>query len=268
MHRRFGVEVAPSNDVAACIGTKEFVGFARAATCTCVRPSATPCSIPRSATRPTPWARRSRDFVRCRCAMTDGDSISSPSIPMDVARALVLWSNSPSNPTGHLDDLEAMRARGDAATTCWSRVTSATRSSRGAIDRARILEHGSTACSPLHSISKRSNLAGRTRRFLRGRRRIVVGYLRSVRQHAGFMVPAPIQAAVAVAYDDDEHVSDPARRYRSPSDVDVRGAAAPSASSAPMPEGSFYLWCSKEGMDGWATRRVARRGVGSHRQPR
>jgi aspartate/methionine/tyrosine aminotransferase len=38
-----------------------------------------------------------------------------------------------------------------------------------------------------------------------------VSYLRSVRQHAGFMVPGPVQAAVALAYNDDEHVSSSAR---------------------------------------------------------
>ena len=41
-------------------------------------------------------------------------SISTPSTPADAARALVLWSNSPSNPTGGLGDLGAEAAWGRA----------------------------------------------------------------------------------------------------------------------------------------------------------
>ena len=41
----------------------------------------------------------------------------------------------------------------------------------------------------------------------------LVGYLRAVRQHAGLMVPGPVQAAAAVALADDEHVADQRERY-------------------------------------------------------
>jgi aspartate/methionine/tyrosine aminotransferase len=74
--------------------------------------------------------------------------------------------------------------------------------------------------------------------------------LKLVRQHAGFMVPAPVQAAVAVAYNDDEHVNVQRERYRSRLEM-MSEALRDFGVEAPMPEGAFYLWCSKAGLDGW-----------------
>ena len=51
----------------------------------------------------------------------------------------------------------------------------------------------------VHSLSKRSNLAGRPGRLLRRRRR-AGPYLSEVRKHAGFMVPGPVQAAAVAAW--------------------------------------------------------------------
>jgi aspartate/methionine/tyrosine aminotransferase len=101
----------------------------------------------------------------------------------------------------------------------------------------------------VHSISKRSNLAGARAGFYAGDPDVVT-YLRSVRQHAGFMVPGPVQAAVAVAYRDDEHVDRQRAIYRSRLEL-LGGALNSFEVVAPFPQGSFYLWCSKEGFDGW-----------------
>ncbi len=113
-----------------------------------------------------------------------------------------------------------------------------------------ILEHGHEGVLAVHSISKRSNLAGFRAGFYTGDAQ-VVNYLRSVRQHAGFMVPGPIQAAVALAYNDDDHVTLQRSRYLSR--LELLSQALKSIDvEAPLPEGAFYLWCSKEGLDGWA----------------
>jgi aspartate/methionine/tyrosine aminotransferase len=166
----------------------------------------------------------------------------------DIERSLVLWANSPSNPTGYVDDLERLATWGRthgvlvASDECYAEFT-------WAGGPRSILEHGSTGVLAVHSISKRSNLAGVRAGFYAGDAAIVT-YLRSVRQHAGLMVPGPVQSAVALAYGDDAHVVEQRARYlrrlellsRALKHVDVE---------APMPEGSFYLWCSRDGMDGW-----------------
>jgi aspartate/methionine/tyrosine aminotransferase len=166
----------------------------------------------------------------------------------DAARALVLWSNSPSNPTGALDDLERVAAWGRrnnvlaASDECYAEFTWSSRP-------RTILEYGTEGVLALHSISKRSNLAGMRAGFYTGDAG-VVSYLRSVRQHAGFMVPGPVQDAVALAYGDDQHVEVQRQRYRGRLER-LSVALSHLGIDAPIPEGSFYLWCSKAGLDGW-----------------
>ena len=65
----------------------------------------------------------------------------------------------------------------------------------------------------MHSLSKRSNLAGVRVGFYAGDPELV-HYLSEVRKHAGFMVPGPVQAAAVVAFDDDQHVDEQRERYR------------------------------------------------------
>ena len=77
----------------------------------------------------------------------------------DAARALLLWVNSPSNPTGALDDLGAAAAWGRAhgvpvfSDECYVEFT-------WDGPARTILEHGLDGVVAVHSLSKRSNLAG------------------------------------------------------------------------------------------------------------
>jgi aspartate/methionine/tyrosine aminotransferase len=56
---------------------------------------------------------------------------------------------------------------------------------------------------------------------------------------------------VALAYRDDEHVNVQRSVYRSRLEL-LADALRYFGVDAPMPEGTFYLWCHKEGLDGWA----------------
>ncbi len=247
MQRRF--DVALSHDsVAACVGTKEFVGtlagylhLRSPERDTVLYPQ---ISYPTYAMGATLSRLRAVPVTMVNGRL-DLDSIN----PTDVARALVLWSNSPSNPTGALDDLETVAHWGRrhgvlvASDECYAEFTWNGRP-------RTILEHGSEGVIAVHSISKRSNLAGLRAGFYAGDSD-TVEFLRSVRQHAGFMVPGPVQAAVAVAYGDDDHVEVQRSIYRERLEL-IGSALNEFGVDAPFPDGSFYLWCSKEGMDGWA----------------
>jgi aspartate/methionine/tyrosine aminotransferase len=71
----------------------------------------------------------------------------------------------------------------------------------------------------------------------------LVGYLAEVRKHAGLMVPGPVQAAAAVAWEDDSHVARQRERYRvrlARLAEMLRGAGL----AAQTPAGGFYLWVS------------------------
>ena len=111
----------------------------------------------------------------------------------------------------------------------------------------------------VHSLSKRSNLAGLRVGFYAGDAELV-HYLSEVRKHAGFMVPGPVQAAAAVALDDDAHVDAQRERYleRLWYFADVLRAEG---ATVDLPGGSFYLWARAPGDDAWAfTRDLAVRG--------
>ncbi|MFI5036509.1 MAG: aminotransferase class I/II-fold pyridoxal phosphate-dependent enzyme [Acidimicrobiales bacterium] len=244
--RRFEV-TAPASDLAACVGTKEFVatlaGYLHLRAPerdTVLYPSISYPTYAMGATLaglravPVHVGARGLDLA----AVSDGDA----------ARALVVWANSPSNPTGALDDLGAVAAWGRrhgvlvASDECYAEYTWAGRP-------RTILEHGATGVLAVHSASKRSNLAGLRAGFYAGDPD-VVAYLRAVRQHAGFMVPGPVQAAVALAYGDDEHVAAQREVYRAR--MAALSAALESVGvEAPLPDGTFYLWCTRAGDDGW-----------------
>ncbi|HEY5265762.1 MAG TPA: aminotransferase class I/II-fold pyridoxal phosphate-dependent enzyme [Acidimicrobiales bacterium] len=246
MNRRFGLELS-GGDVAACVGTKEFVGslsgylhLRTPERDTVLYPAV---SYPTYAMGATLAGLRSVPV-----SMVNGQLDLASIDPTDVKRALVLWANSPSNPTGYLDDLGELARWGRsqnvlvASDECYAEFTWASQP-------RSILEHGSEGVLALHSISKRSNLAGFRAGFYAGDAAIV-SYLRSVRQHAGFMVPGPVQAAVALAYGDDAHVEVQRERYLRRLELLSRALKGLDL-DAPMPEGAFYLWCSKDGMNGW-----------------
>ena len=147
--------------------------------CVCVDPTATPCSIPAVATRPTRWARSSPAAGRCPCrSTTPGGSTSTRSTKPTPRGALCLWVNTPGNPTGALDDLAAAAAWGRAhgvpvfSDECYVEFT-------WDGPPRTILEHGIDGVVAVHSLSKRSNLAGRAGRLLRRRPR--AGHLPAAR---------------------------------------------------------------------------------------
>ncbi|NBS00038.1 MAG: aminotransferase class I/II-fold pyridoxal phosphate-dependent enzyme, partial [Actinobacteria bacterium] len=69
-----------------------------------------------------------------------------------------------------------------------------------------ILQHSIEGVVVLHSLSKRSNLAGLRVGFYAGDEEIV-NYLKEVRKHVGMLVPGPAQSAAVVALNDDAHVA-------------------------------------------------------------
>jgi aspartate/methionine/tyrosine aminotransferase len=114
------------------------------------------------------------------------------------------------------------------------------------------LDAGSDGVLAVHSLSKRSNMAGLRSGFVAGDRELV-GYLGEVRKHGGLMMPAPVQAATVAALGDDEHVREQQARY-----ARRRAHALPAFESRGLVHdggtSTFYLWLrdADGGRDGWA----------------
>ncbi len=247
VERRFAVELGDSQ-LAACVGTKEFVvstpQYLRLRT-----PSRDTVLYPAVA---YPSYAMGATLAACRAVAVPpaaGGGLDLSAIdPADAARALLLWVNSPSNPTGALDDLDAAAAWGRAHSVpvfsdeCYAEFTWA--------DRPRtILESGTNGVIAVHSLSKRSNLAGVRVGCYAGDDELV-DYLREVRKHAGLMVPGPAQHAAIVALDDDEHVVAQRDRYRRRLERFAEVLRRWSGCTVELPAGGFYLWF--DAGDGWA----------------
>ncbi len=121
-----------------------------------------------------------------------------------------------------------------------------------------ILEHGLDGVVALHSLSKRSNLAGARLGFYAGDPELV-RYLREVRKHVGMMVPGPVQAAGVVALDDDDHVERQRDVYRRRLELAADALGDWAGIDIALPDGGFYLWF--DAGDGWEfAERLARAG--------
>ena len=79
--------------------------------------------------------------------------------------------------------------------------------------RRRSAAATTTGVLAVHSLSKRSNLAGYRAGFVAGDPALVAELL-EVRKHAGMIVPAPVQAAMVAALGDETHVDAAARAVR------------------------------------------------------
>lgn len=248
LSRRFGVTVDPDTELAACVGTKEFV--ASTAQYLRLRSPGRDTVLYPAVSYPT-YAMGAL-LGGCRpvpVAGLAGGGLDLGSVePADIDRALLLWANTPSNPTGELTDMDGVARWGRRygipvfSDECYAEFTwdGPPRS---------MLEHGFDGVVAVHSLSKRSNLAGVRVGFFAGDPELVE-FLSLVRRHAGLMVPGPAQAAGAVALSDDAHVEVQRGRYRERlafmADVLTRWGCP-----TPLPEGAFYLWVPVPG-ERWA----------------
>lgn len=255
--RRFGVTVS-ADDVIACVGTKELV--ASLPRFLALRDPSRDTVLYPAISYPTYDMGAQLAGLRAVPVPLDDDwqlDLDRVS-PDDAQRALVLWLNEPANPTGatmgaaRVEEAVAWaRARGIvvASDECYAEFTcSADGEPQGP---TTVLATGSEGVLAVHSLSKRSNMAGLRAGFVAGDAELV-GYLGEVRKHAGLMMPAPAQAAAAAALGDDTHVDAQRARYASRRRLVLDGLESLGFVHDGGPS-TFYLWLrGAEGTDdGW-----------------
>jgi succinyldiaminopimelate transaminase len=168
--------------------------------------------------------------------------------PADVP---LVWVNSPANPTGRVLPVRHLRN-----VVTWARERGAVVASDECyfecgwdMEPVSVLHpdvNGGSLDSVLavHSLSKRSNLAGYRTAFVAGDPAIVSG-LREVRRHSGLMVPTPVQSAMRVALDDDGHLEQQRQRYLRRRGL-LRAALEVAGLRIDHSEASLYLWVTRD----------------------
>jgi succinyldiaminopimelate transaminase len=195
-----------------------------------------------------------------RTAATDSLTALGPD------RVSIVWVNSPSNPTGRVLPVEHLRKvvqwcreRGALLVSDECYLECAWEADPVSVLHPDVCDGDHTGLLTVHSLSKRSNLAGYRCAFVAGDPDVVRELL-AVRKNLGLMMPGPQQVAMQVALDDDEHVAQQRARY-----ARRRAALKDALQSAGFridaSEGSLYLWATR-GEPCWdSVGRLAERGV-------
>jgi succinyldiaminopimelate transaminase len=244
LERRHGVRVEPDS-VVPTIGSKELVGLLP--TLLGVGPGDT-VVLPELA-YPT---------YDVGVLLAGGTSVRADSLTaLGPARPRLLWLNSPGNPTGRVLPAEHL-----AKVVSWARE-------RGTIiasdecyldlgwDEQPVSILHPDVCGgshdnllAVHSLSKRSNLAGYRGGFVTGDPALVRSIL-EVRKHAGLLVPWPVQRAMLAAYSDEQHVVEQRSRYGSRREL-LRKALESAGFTIEHSHAGLYLWSTRV-EDCWQT---------------
>jgi succinyldiaminopimelate transaminase len=182
----------------------------------------------------------------------------------------LVWLNSPSNPTGRVLPVEHLkkvvdwcRERGAVVVSdeCYLECAweSDPRKRPVSVLHPDVCGGSAEGILAVHSLSKRSNLAGYRTGFVAGDAELV-GELLAVRKNLGLIMPAPQQAAMAVALRDTAHAEAQHATY-----LARRGVLKPALEAAGFrvdhSEASLYLW-STRGEDCWdSVSWLAERGI-------
>ncbi len=191
---------------------------------------------------------------------TDSLTALGPRVPR------LLWLNSPSNPTGrvlppaHLRKVvEWCRERGTILVSDECYLECAWEAEPVSVLHPDVCGGSTDGILAVHSLSKRSNLAGYRCAFVAGDARLV-GELLAVRKNLGLMMPGPMQHAMAAALADTghavaQHAVYAARRAR------LREALERAGFRIDHSEASLYLWATRD-EDCWDTVSwLAERGI-------
>ncbi|MGW4222322.1 bifunctional succinyldiaminopimelate transaminase/glutamate-prephenate aminotransferase [Streptomyces bauhiniae] len=176
---------------------------------------------------------------------------------LDPTNLKLLWLNSPSNPTGKVLSQEEL-----TGIVAWARehgvliVSDECYLELGwEADPVSVLHPDVNGGSydgilAVHSLSKRSNLAGYRAAFVAGDPAVLMPLL-EIRKHGGMMTSAPTQAAVVAALGDDEHVRVQRERYAARR-TKLRTALTSHGFRIDHSEASLYLWATR-GESCWTT---------------
>jgi succinyldiaminopimelate transaminase len=170
------------------------------------------------------------------------DSLTS----LGPERPALLWLNSPSNPTGKVLPVEHLRKvvdwcreRGTILVSDECYLECAWEAEPVSVLHPSVCGDSVDGLLAVHSLSKRSNLAGYRCAFVAGDARLV-GELLAVRKNLGLQMPGPQQVAMAAALSDTAHAKEQHARYAA-----RRAALRGAGFRIDHSEASLYLWARR-----------------------
>jgi succinyldiaminopimelate transaminase len=161
----------------------------------------------------------------------------------------MIWVNSPSNPTGEVltaDQLKEIVARGRELSApvvsdeCY--IELGWEAEPISILDPRVCGTDHRGILAVHSLSKRSNLAGYRSGAVLGDPKLIADIV-SLRKHAGMLVSTPVQLATVAALGDDAHVAVQKARYAKRRDV-LHNALVSAGFKIEHSQAGLYLWAT------------------------
>ncbi|MFH8794434.1 bifunctional succinyldiaminopimelate transaminase/glutamate-prephenate aminotransferase [Streptomyces sp. NPDC017941] len=188
--------------------------------------------------------------VGARLARAEHVAYDDPT-DVDPANLRLLWLNSPSNPTGRVlskDELIRVvtwaREHGVLLVSDECYLELGWEAEPTSVLHPDVCGGSHEGIVAVHSLSKRSNLAGYRAAFLAGDAE-VLGDLLLIRKHGGMMTSAPTQAAAVAALGDDTHVQEQRARYAARRTA-LRDALVGHGFRIEHSEASLYLWATRD----------------------
>ncbi|MFJ8160932.1 succinyldiaminopimelate transaminase [Streptomyces sp. NPDC096136] len=170
---------------------------------------------------------------------------------LDPAGLKLLWLNSPSNPTGKVLGKEELvrivawaREHGILVFSDECYLELGWEAEPVSVLHDDVCGGSYEGLVAVHSLSKRSNLAGYRAAFIAGDEAVLAELL-EIRKHGGMMTPAPVQAAVVAALGDDAHVAEQRDRYAARREA-LRTALEAHGFRVEHSEASLYLWVTRD----------------------
>jgi succinyldiaminopimelate transaminase len=181
-------------------------------------------------------------------ALVGADTVATDSlVALGPKAPKILWINSPSNPSGRVLPVEHLRKtvewareRGTLLISDECYIECAWEAEPVSVLHPDVCGGTYDGILAVHSLSKRSNLAGYRCAFVAGDAS-VLGEVLAVRKNLGLQMPGPQQAAMVTALADDQHAKEQHARYAARR-TKLKAALESAGFRIDHSEASLYLW--------------------------